>query len=219
MGITCGNDLSVIRTLSINPNNGDRTVSLSGNLTVSAAATVSGTNTGDQTITLTGDVTGSGTGSFAATLATSGVTAGTYNNVATQVRPFTVDAKGRITGIGTAVTIAPAWGSITGTPTTLAGYGITDAQPLNAKLSAISATGSADADTLDVLVINTVGNLVTFVGRDVGLNVLGASTQADGRTALGLGTMAIQNANAVAITGGTISAVTLSNTVIDGGTF
>ena len=44
-----------------------------------------------QVITLTGDVTGSGTGTFAATLAASGVTAGTYNNV-------TVNAKGLATG-------------------------------------------------------------------------------------------------------------------------
>jgi hypothetical protein len=44
----------------------------------------------NQTITLTGDVTGSGTGSFAATLANSGVSAGTYRSV-------TVDAKGRVT--------------------------------------------------------------------------------------------------------------------------
>lgn len=68
--------------------------------------TSSGTNTGDQTITLTGDVTGSGTGSFTATLANSGVSAGTYRSV-------TVDVKGRITA-GT-------------NPTTLSGYGITDA--------------------------------------------------------------------------------------------
>lgn len=83
--------------------------------------------TGNQTITITGDATGSGATSIALTLANSGVTAGTYNNVATQVRPFTVDSKGRITGIGTAVTITPAWGSITSKPTTIAGYGITDA--------------------------------------------------------------------------------------------
>ena len=70
------------------------------------SGTSSGVNTGDQTITLTGDVTGSGTGTFAATLSASGVTAGTYRSV-------TVDAKGRVTG-GT-------------NPTTLAGYGITDA--------------------------------------------------------------------------------------------
>lgn len=70
------------------------------------SGTSSGVNTGDQTITLTGDVTGSGTGTFAATLSASGVTAGTYRSV-------TVDAKGRVTA-GT-------------NPTTLSGYGITDA--------------------------------------------------------------------------------------------
>lgn len=66
-----------------------------------------------RTIGLTGDVTGtsgvwdgSGNLSFTATLANSGVTAGTYNSV-------TVDAKGRVTA-GTK-------------PTTLSGYGITDA--------------------------------------------------------------------------------------------
>jgi len=127
LGITNSANLTAARTLSVNVNDADRTISLSGNLTVSNTATVSGTNTGDQTITLTGDVTGTGTGSFATTLANSGVTAGTYNDSATAVRPFTVDAKGRVTGIGTAVTIAPAFSSITSKPTTLSGYGITDA--------------------------------------------------------------------------------------------
>jgi hypothetical protein len=80
------------------------------------SGTSSGTNTGDQTITITGDVTGSGTGAFAATLSASGVTAGTYASV-------TVDAKGRVTAGAT----TQAWSTITGTPTTLTGYGITDA--------------------------------------------------------------------------------------------
>ena len=57
---------------------------------------------------------------------TSGVTAGTYNNSATAVSPITVDAKGRVTAIGTAVTLTPAWASISSKPTTLSGFGITD---------------------------------------------------------------------------------------------
>lgn len=73
--------------------------------------------TGNQTITFSGDATGSGTTSVALTLANSGVSAGTYKSV-------TVDAKGRVTG-GT-------------NPTTLAGYGITDAQALDADLTAIA---------------------------------------------------------------------------------
>ena len=88
---------------------------------------LAGSNSGDQTITLTGDATGSGTGSFVVALAASGVTAGTYNNTATQNSSFTVDAKGRVTSVGAAVTIAPAFSSITATPVTVAGYGIADA--------------------------------------------------------------------------------------------
>lgn len=83
--------------------------------------------TGNQTITFTGDATGSGQTSVTLTLSNSGVTAGTYNDSATAVRPFTVDSKGRITSIGAAVTITPAWSSITSKPTTISTFGITDA--------------------------------------------------------------------------------------------
>lgn len=62
--------------------------------------------TGNETITLSGDATGSGTTAIAVTLSNSGVSAGTYTSV-------TVDTKGRVTA-GT-------------NPTTLSGYGITDA--------------------------------------------------------------------------------------------
>jgi len=58
----------------------------------------SGANSGDQTITLTGDVTGSGTGSFAATLANSGVTAATYARA-----NVTFDAKGRATSASSGI--------------------------------------------------------------------------------------------------------------------
>jgi hypothetical protein len=90
-----------------------------------------------RTITATGDVTstavsfdGSANISIPYTMANSGVTAGTYNSAATKITPFTVDSKGRITGTGADVTITPAFASITSKPTTVSGYGITDAATL-----------------------------------------------------------------------------------------
>lgn len=81
--------------------------------------------TANQTITLSGDITGSGTTAITTALANSGVVAGTYQS-ATTITPLTIDVKGRVTSVGAATTIAPAFSSITGKPTTIAGYGITD---------------------------------------------------------------------------------------------
>lgn len=69
-------------------------------------------------------------------IATTGVGSGTFGS-ATQVGSFTVNPQGQLTA-ASAITITPAFGSITGTPTTLAGYGITDAQPLDTDLTAIA---------------------------------------------------------------------------------
>jgi LysM repeat protein len=81
--ITNGSGVSGNPTVDVNATN------------VATALNLSGTNTGDQTITLTGDVTGSGTGSFAATLANSGVSANSYTVNGNAL--LTVDLKGRLT--------------------------------------------------------------------------------------------------------------------------
>jgi phage-related tail fiber protein len=80
--------------------------------------------TGDATWTVTFD--GSSPVTAPLTLADTGVIPGTYNS-ATAITPLTIDSKGRITATGADIPISSAWSSITGTPTTVAGYGITDA--------------------------------------------------------------------------------------------
>jgi hypothetical protein len=54
LAIAVGDEFTDARTLIFTVNDANRTINLSGNLTVSSAATISGTNTGDQT-TITGN--------------------------------------------------------------------------------------------------------------------------------------------------------------------
>ncbi len=123
-------------------------------------------------------------------LATTGVGAGTYRSV-------TVDAYGRITSGAN--------------PTTLSGYAITDAQPLDATLTALAGLATA-ADRLPYATGIDTFALATFTA--FGRSLVDDADAAAGRATLGLGTLATQAANNVSITGGTIDSVTL-----DGGTF
>ena len=154
--------------------------------TLLGITTLSGINTGDQTIQLTGDVTGSGAGSFAATLANTTVTAGGYGSSTTSPT-FTVDAKGRLTD-ASSVTITPAFSSLTGLPTTLAGHGITDAAPL-----AGYNTHIADATLHLTSTQNTWIDAITVTSAEVntlaGIGATAISTQLGGKLALSGGTM------------------------------
>ena len=109
--------------------------------------------TGNQSITLSGDISGSGATAISTTLANSGVTAGTYQSVS-------VDAKGRVTaGTGLVEANIPqlGWTKITSTPTTLSGYGITDAA---------SATHNHTFSTLNGVTLTspTNGQILQFNG-------------------------------------------------------
>ena len=112
-----------------------------------------------RTISLTGDATGSvafdGTADapITVTLANSGVTAGQYSKV-------TVDAKGRVTaGTTLAAGDIPTlpWSKITSTPTTLSGYGITDAQPLSSELTGLAGLSGVFSG----IVVRTAANTYT----------------------------------------------------------
>ena len=86
--------------------------------------------TGNQAITVTGDASGGGSTNITLTLSSVNGSPGTYNNSSTTHTPFTVNAKGLLTSTGSEVTLTPAFTSITGKPTTLAGYGVTSSDTL-----------------------------------------------------------------------------------------
>jgi hypothetical protein len=81
-----------------------------------------------------------------ADLPNSGVVAATYGS-GTQVPVLVVNSKGVVTSAST-VDVTPAWANITGTPTTIAGYGITDGVTLTGTQALTNKTIDASLNTL-----------------------------------------------------------------------
>ena len=173
-------------------------------------AQVAGTYlTANQTITLSGDVTGSGTTAITATLANSGVTAGTYTNAT-----VTFDAKGRATSAssGTAGASSGAVGSSGLTMNTGKLLGRTTAS--SGAIEEI-ATGSAGVLSLSALTLSVTSAkewVVNFTAAgDAYIPALVAMTIDAGNAAIGTGTIAYQKSTSAAP--GTFSSTTLPATL------
>ena len=126
-----------------------------------------------------------------------------------------------VTGVWNGSTIAIANGG-TGSTTasdarTALGLAIgTNVQAYDAELAALAGLTS-DADKLPYFTGSGTASLATLT--TFGRSLIDDADAATSRTTLGLGTIAVQNANNVTITGGAVSNITIDNVTIDGGTF
>lgn len=131
--------------------------------------------------TTAGDLTGGGdlSGDRTLGLASTGISAGTVQNSATQVTPLTLDIKGRVTAVGTPVTIAPDFSNVANKPTTLSGYGITDAQ---ATITGAATTiDTEDLTASKVLVSNASGKVAASDISTTTLGYLDATSSVQGQ--------------------------------------
>ena len=117
-------------------------------------------------------------GSVTISLSNSGVTSATYGS-ATQMPIITIDQFGRITA-ATSQTITPSFASITGKPTTIAGYGITNA--VSTTLTSGTILIGNNSNIVSAVTMSgdaTLGNtgILTLANSGVTAQTYGSSTQ------------------------------------------
>lgn len=228
-----GSNITVDRTLTITTGDADRTITLSGD------TTLSGTNTGDQTITLTGDVTGTGTGSFAATIANDAVTYAKIQNIsatdkllgrssvgAGDTEEIACTAAGRAIlddadaaaqrttlGLGT---LATQSGTFSGTSS---GTNTGDQNIF----STVAVSGQSDVvadttgDTLTLVAGTNITITTSAVGDSVTINASGGATPAGSDTQIQFNDASAFGADAGLVYDKTGNVLTVSNQVTIGG--
>ena len=162
-----------------------------------------------------------GAGEFAKT----STLASTYAPIASPTFTGTVTIPAGASISGYALLASPTFTGTPAVPTATAGTNTTQAASTAFVQTAVAnlvASAPTALDTLNELAtaLGNDANFATTVSTSLGEKLAKASNLSDlqsvstARTNLGLGTMAVQNANSVAITGGTVDGITF-----DGGTF
>ena len=164
---------------------------------------VAGTGLNGGTITSTGTIS----------IANTTVTVGTYGT-ATSAPVFTVNAQGQLTSAST-TTITPAWTSITGTPTTLSGYGISDGVSLTGTQTLTNKSISGATNTITALPNSALNNsAVTVNGIAISLGGSGTVT-ATATNALTIGT----GLSGSTYNGSNAVTIAIANTAVTAGSY